>query len=139
MASTFNDVRSAIEGRVATEMALSPSYQVSYQNVPFTAPNDAPWISTAIRFGDNAYATLMAPAAGKNRQVGTVVIDVYTQVGIGAGSNFTIAERLKDLFDRQTVSGIIFDGASGPAQVLPSSPQGHYQTQITITFEAYLE
>ena len=139
MASTFNDVRSAIEGRVATEMALSPSYQVSYQNVPFTAPNGAPWIRTAIRFGDNAYATLMAPAAGKNRQVGTVVVDVFTQTGVGAGSNFTIAERLKDLFDRQIVNGIIFDAASGPAQILPSSPEGHYQTQITITFEAYLE
>jgi hypothetical protein len=139
MASTFNDVRSAIEGRIATEMAVSPSYQVSYQNVPFTVPDDSPWVRTAIRFGDNAYATLMAPAAGKNRQVGTVVIEVFTQVGVGTGSNFVIAERLKGLFDRQTVSGIIFDAASGPAQVLPSSPEGHYQTQITITFEANQE
>jgi hypothetical protein len=36
MSSTYNDVRAAIEGRIATELALAPDYPVSYQNVPFT-------------------------------------------------------------------------------------------------------
>ena len=40
MSSTFNDVRAAIEGRIATEMALNPAYPVSYQNAPFTPPNN---------------------------------------------------------------------------------------------------
>jgi hypothetical protein len=38
MSSTYNDVRAAIEGRIATELALAPAYPVSYQNVPFTHP-----------------------------------------------------------------------------------------------------
>jgi hypothetical protein len=140
MSSTYNDVRAAIEGRIATEMAIAPIYPVSYQNVPFSPPNNTPWLQVFIRFGDNAYATLRPiGSSGFNRQNGTLVVNVFTPVGVGAGANFTIAERVKDLFDRRTVSGIIFDAASGPAQVAPASPEPYYQTQITITFEAYVD
>lgn len=140
MSSTYNDVRAAIEGRIATEMAIAPIYPVSYQNVPFSPPNNTPWLQVFIRFGDNAYATLRPiGSSGFNRQNGTLVVNVFTPVGVGAGANFTIAERVKDLFDRRTVSGIIFDAASGPAQVTPASPEPYYQTQVTITFEAYVD
>jgi hypothetical protein len=135
MSSTYNDVRAAIEGRIATQMAISPAYPVSYQNVPFTPPNNAPWLQAFIRFGDNAYATLRS----FNRQNGTLVVNVFTPVGAGAAANFTIAERVKDLFDRAKFSSIIFDPASGPAQVTPAAPEPYYQTQLTATFEAYLD
>lgn len=140
MSSTYNDVRAAIEGRIATEMALAPSYPVSYQNVPYTPPNNTPWLQVFIRFGDNAYATLQPIGSGGfNRQNGTLVVNIYTPIGVGAGANFTIAERIKDLFDRAKFSTIIFDAASGPAQVIPASPEPYYQTQLTATFEAYLD
>ena len=140
MSSTYNDVRAAIEGRIATQMAVAPVYPVSYQNVPFTPPNNTPWVQVFIRFGDNNYATLLPTgSAGFNRQTGTLVVNVYTPIGAGAAANFTIAERLKDLFDRVKLSSIIFDAASGPAQVTPAAPEAYYQTQLTITFEAYLD
>ena len=135
MSSTYNDVRAAIEGRIATQMAIAPAYPVSYQNVPFTPPNNTPWLQVFVRFGDNNYATLTS----FNRQNGVLVVNVFTPIGVGAAANYTIAERVKDLFDRQTVSGIIFDAASGPAQVTPASPEPYYQTQLTITFEAYVD
>lgn len=139
MSSTYNDVRAAIEGRIATQMAASPAYPVAYQNVPFTPPNNAPWVQVSIRFGDNNYATLLGPSTGFNRQTGTLVINIFTPQGQGAAANYTIAERLKDLFDRVKLSSIIFDAASGPAQVMPASPEPYFQTQVTITFEAYLD
>jgi hypothetical protein len=139
MSSTYNDIRAAIEGRIAIEMALAPSYPVSYQNVPFTPPNNAPWVQASIRFGDNNYATLLGPSTGFNRQTGTLVLNVFTPQGQGAAANYTIAERLKDLFDRVKLSSIIFDAASGPTQVTPASPEPYFQTQVTITFEAYLD
>ncbi len=135
MTSTYNDIRAAIEGRIATQMAIAPVYPVSYQNVPFTPPNNAPWLQVFIRFGDNAYATLTS----FNRQNGTLVVNVFTPIGAGAAANFTIAERIKDLFDRAKFSSIIFDPASGPAQVTPAAPQPYYQTQLTATFEAYVD
>ena len=139
MSSTYNDVRAAIEGRIATQMAISPAYPVSYQNVPFTPPNNAPWVQVFIRFGDNNYATLLPTGTGFNRQTGTLVVNTFTPVGNGAAANFTIAERIKDLFDRAKFSSIIFDAASGPAQITPAAPEPYYQTQLTATFEAYLD
>lgn len=139
MTSSYNDVRAIIEGRIDTEMNDAPTYPVSFQNVPFTPPNTTPWIAVNIRFGDNNYATLQGPNPGFNRQIGTLVLDVYTPKGVGAGNNYTIAERLKDLFDRQNIQSIIFDAASGPADVVPPSPEAYFQTQTTITFQAYLE
>ena len=139
MSSTYNDVRAAIEGRIATELALSPAYQVSYQNVPFTPPNNTSWVQVFIRFGDNNYATLLGPSTGFNRQTGTLVVNVFTPQGQGTAANFTIAERIKDKFDRAKFSSIIFDAASGPAQVTPASPEPYFQTQLTATFEAYLD
>jgi len=140
MSSTLNEVRAAIEGRIATQMAIAPAYPVSYQNVPFTPPNNTPWLQVFIRFGDNTYATLLPTGnVGFNRQNGTLVVNIYTPVGVGPAANLTIAERIKDLFDRVTVSGVIFDAASGPAQVTPASPEPYFQTQLTITFEAYLD
>jgi len=140
MSSTINDVRAAIEGRIATQMAIAPAYPVSYQNVPYTPPNNAPWLQAFIRFGDNAYATLLPTgSAGFNRRNGTLVVNIFTPIGVGTAANFTIAERVKDLFDRAKFSGIIFDPISGPAQVTPAAPQPYYQTQLTATFEAYLD
>jgi hypothetical protein len=135
MSSTYNDVRSAIEGRIATQMAIAPAYPVSYQNIPFTPPNNSPWLQVFLRFGDNNYATLTS----FNRQNGTLVVNVFTLIGAGAAANFTIAERIKDLFDRAKFSSIIFDAASGPSQVTPAAPEPYYQTQLTITFEAYVD
>jgi hypothetical protein len=69
MSSTFNDVRAAIEGRIATEMALAPAYPVAFQNAPFTPPNNTPWVASFLRFGSNNYATLQPPTTGNRLTV----------------------------------------------------------------------
>lgn len=139
MSSTYNDVRAAIEERIAAELAKSPTYPVSFPGVPFTPPNNAPWLQVVVRFGDNDYATIAAPSSGMNRQSGVLVVNVFTPQGQGSAANYTIAERVKDLFDRQNLSGIIFDAPSGPAPITPASPEPYMQTQLTITFSAYLD
>ena len=140
MTSTYNDIRAAIEERIAAELAKAPVYPVSYQNIPFTPPNNSPWLQVFLRLGDNAYATLLpVGSAGFNRQNGTLVVNVFTPIGAGTAANFTIAARITDLFDRAKFSSIIFDPASGPSQVTPAAPEPYYQTQLTATFEAYVD
>jgi len=139
MSSAYNDIRQAIEARIATEMAESPSYQVSYENVPFVPPNNSTWIKVQIRFGANSYGTLLGPATGINIQAGIAVISIFSPIGVGTGDNFTLAERLKNLFDRKTVSQIIFDAAEGPAIVESAAPESYFQTELAITFNAHLK
>ena len=139
MTSSYNDIRSAIEARIATEMAESPSYQVSYENVPFTPPSNGTWIKVRVPFGANSYATLIGPSTGSNRQSGILLLSIFSPVGVSAGANFTVAERLKDLFDRKTVSQIIFDAAEGPGVIDTASPESFFQTDLAITFNAFVQ
>jgi hypothetical protein len=150
MSSTLNDVRGSIEWRIASEMAKEPSYPVAFQNVPFKPPNNQPWLQMSIRYGDSGYATLVEPGVGFNRQNGVLVVNVFTPVSIGTGANYDIADRIKALFDRANFGGIKFDPASGPNEVSAALLQSgvsvssalaaaYYQTQLTITFEAYLD
>ena len=80
---SYNTIRAAIEGRIATELARSPSYPVSYQNVPFTPPSDRPWLPTFIRFGDNNYATVRTI----KRPTSTLAVKVYPPPGQGTAAN----------------------------------------------------
>ena len=73
---------------------------------------------------------------GINSVVGLVVLNVFTEDGIGSGANFTICKRLRDLYNRITVSGVIFDAVVGP-EILTEPPEGKFATQIRITFETY--
>ena len=130
---TINTIRATIEQRIATEMALAPPYPVHYGNAPFNPPNNSPWLDVALRFGDDAYATV----SDFNRQNGVLVVNIYAPIGTGAAIAFTIAERIKALFNRINTGGIIFQAGNGPSQVLPASPEAYYQLQVIIPFEAY--
>lgn len=139
MTSTYNNVRAVIEGRIATEMASSPALSVAFPNVPFTPTDSESWIKVSLQFEDSNYFTLRGPNPGFNRQAGIVVLDVFTAIGVGAGANYTITERIKDLFDRINVSGVKFDAPSGPTVIEPAAPAAYFQTQVSVTFDAYLQ
>ena len=68
--------------------------------------------------------------------MGLVTCNIYTKQGLGAGENFTIAKRVRDLFNRITVSDVRFDPPVGP-EVSVANPVGKFQTQVRITFELY--
>ena len=68
--------------------------------------------------------------------MGLTTFNIYTEQGLGAGANFDIAERLRNLFNRVTVSDVRFDPPVGP-EILQSTPECKFQTQIRITFELY--
>lgn len=139
---SLNTLRSHIEGRIATEFASDPALQVSYQNVPFTPPNNTSWVQTNIIWGDSIYATILTESDrgtgdGYDRRNGTLVFNIFSPRGEGPGAGLTIAQRCIDLFSRLKLENIIFDPANGPRTIEPSSPEGFYQTQVTVSFHAY--
>ena len=56
---------------------------------------------------------------------------------MGQGQTLLFAKDL-DLYNKITVSDVIFDSPIGP-EILASSPEGKFQTQLRITFEIYEE
>ena len=134
-AINLNTVRQTIEARLATELASSPAIPVVFNNMPFDSSAQDSFVQCTTSFGAGSYLT-QGDASGTNSVVGLLVLNVFTNSGIGSGTNFTICKRLRDLYNKETVSNVIFDSPIGP-EVLSQSPEGKFQTQIRITFEIF--
>ena len=132
----LNTVRSTIEARLATELASSPALPVVFNNMTFDSTTEDTFVQCLTSFGDHQYLTQGDTSNAFNNIIGLVVLNIFTEEGIGAGANYTIGKRLRDLYNRVTVSNVIFDSPIGP-EVLTSSPEGKFQTQIRITFNIY--
>ena len=132
----LNTVRSTIEARLATELASSPAIPVVFNNMTFDSTAEDTFVQCITSFGAGEYLTMGGTSDSDNNVVGLVLLNVFTEEGLGAGSNFTICKRLRDLYNRVTVSNVIFDSPVGP-EILASSPEGKFQTQIRITFNIY--
>ena len=135
----LNTVRKIIESRLKDEFRLGPSIPLIFNNVPFDDSSADQYIQCVTSFGASEYLTQEAPnssTTSTNLIVGLCLFNIFTKQGIGSGSNFAICKRLRDLFNRITVSDVRFDAPEGPL-ILQSSPEGRFQTQISITFEIY--
>ena len=135
-ATDLNTVRSTIEARLATELASSPAIPVVFNNMTFDSTAEDTFVQCITSFGAGEYLTMGGTTDSDNNVVGLVLLNVFTEEGLGAVSNFTICKRLRDLYNRVTVSNVIFDSPVGP-EILASSPEGKFQTQIRITFNIY--
>jgi len=135
-ATDLNTVRSTIEARLATELASSPAIPVVFNNMTFDSTAEDTFVQCVTSFGTGSYLTMGGSANSTNSLVGLILLNVFTEEGLGAGSNFLIGKRLRDLYNNITVSNVIFDSPIGP-EILASSPEGKFQTQLRITFEIY--
>ena len=135
-ATDLNTVRSTIEARLATELASSPAIPVVFNNMTFDSTAEDTFVQCITSFGAGEYLTMGGSANSTNNVVGLLLINIFTEEGIGAGSNLIIGKRLRDLYNNITVSNVIFDSPVGP-EILASSPEGKFQTQIRITFNIY--
>ena len=135
-ATDLNTVRSTIEGRLATELASSPAIPVVFNNMTFDSTAEDTFVQCVTSFGSGSYLTMGGSANSTNSVVGLILLNIFTEEGIGPGSNLTIGKRLRDLYNNITVSNVIFDSPIGP-EILTLSPEGKFQTQLRITFEIF--
>jgi len=138
-ATDLNTVRATIEKRLNDEFRIGPSIPLVFNNIPFDASSVDQYIQCVTSFGEIEYLTQQAPnssTTATNLVVGLTTFNIYTEQGLGAGANFAICKRLRNLFNRITVSDVRFDPPVGP-EVSVSNPEGKFQTQVRITFELY--
>ena len=138
-ATDLNTVRATIEKRLNDEFRIGPSIPLVFNNIPFDASSVDQYIQCITSFGSSSYLTQQAPnssTTSTNLVVGLITCNIYTKQGLGAGANFTLSKRVRDLFNRITVSDVRFDPPVGP-EVSEATPEGKFQTQVRITFELY--
>ena len=135
-ATDLNIVRQTIEARLATELASSPAIPVVFNNQPFDSTTQDTFVQCITSFGTGGYLTLGGSANSTNSVVGLVLLNIFTEENIGAGANYVIGKRLRDLYNNITVSNVIFDSPVGP-EVSEANPEGKFQTQIRVTFQIF--
>ena len=138
-ATNLNTVRATIEQRLDEEFRTDEVIPLVFNNVPFDAANVDQYIQFITSFGSSQYLTQQAPnssTTSTNLIVGLITFNIYTAQGLGAGANFDIAKRIRDLYNRISVSDVRFDPPVGP-EILQATPEGKFQTQVRITFELY--
>jgi len=135
-AINLNTVRATIEKRLDDEFRTGRVIPIVFNNVPFDASSTDLYIQCITSFGESQYLTQGTNTTATNNVVGLTIFNIYSKQGVGAGSNFDICKRLRDLYNRITISSVIFDAPIGP-EILQSSPEGKFQTQIRITFTIY--
>lgn len=135
-ATDLNTVRATIEQRLNDEFRIGPNIPLVFNNVPFDASTVDQYIQCVTSFGASQYLTQGSNTNSTNNIVGLTTFNIYTSQGLGSGANFAICKRLRDLYNRITVSSVIFDAPIGP-EIFTSSPEGKFQTQIRITFSIY--
>ena len=135
-ATNLNTVRATIEKRLHDEFRIGQNIPIVFNNVPFDASTVDRYIQCSVGFGSSEYVTQGTDSSASNLVVGLCIFNIYTEQGLGAGANFAICKRLRDLYNRITVSSVIFDAPIGP-EITTSNPEGKFQTQIRITFSIY--
>ena len=135
-AVNLNTVRATIEKRLNDEFKTGQRIPLVFNNVPFDSSTVDRYIQCNTSFGASEYLTQGTNTDSFNLIVGLTIFNIYTAQGLGAGANYTIGKRVRDLYNRMTVSDVRFDAPIGP-EILQSSPEGKFQTQIRITFEIY--
>tara|TARA_R100000152_G_C6692514_1_gene123802 strand:- start:264 stop:689 length:426 start_codon:yes stop_codon:yes gene_type:complete len=136
-AANLNTIRATIESRIQTELSGSPTTPVVFQNSAYTPTPNSSWCQCLVSFGDSVYQSLGGATSSTNNISGVVSVNIFTPKGKGAGANFTLAKRIRDLYNRIIVSGVSFDSPIGPQVLEVSNPEGYFQTQIRVTFDVF--
>ena len=135
-ATDLNTVRSVIEQRLITELNKAPIISVVFNNMPFESITKNSFVQSNISFGSGEISSQGNQTNANTIIVGLLTLNVFTKQCVGSGENFKICNRLRDLYNRITVSGVIFDAVVGP-EILAQPLEGKFVTQLRITFETY--
>ncbi len=136
-ATDLNTVRATIESRLELELQDTPPIPVVFQNNAYKPTPNSSWCQCLISFGDSTYQSLGGATSSTNDISGVLSVNIFTPKGKGSGSNFKIAKRVRDLYNRIIVSGVSFDSPIGPQVLENSNPEGYFQTQIRVTFNVF--
>ena len=132
----LNTVRKTIEARLENELASTPPIPLVFNNMALDSTSNASFVQCQVSFGTGQITSQGDQTNANTIVVGLITLNIFTEQGIGSGGNFTICKRLRDLYNRITVSDVIFDAVVGP-EILSQPPEGKFVTQLRVTFETY--
>tara|TARA_R100000353_G_scaffold4708_5_gene6820 strand:+ start:1957 stop:2382 length:426 start_codon:yes stop_codon:yes gene_type:complete len=130
----LNTVREKIEEKLIDEFSNVPPLEIVFGNQPFQPVAGTGFIQCLIEFTTNGYLTLGGITNSFNSQEGVITINIFTKIGVGMGNNFTVAKRIRDLYNRVRINDIFFEPSTGPTLIETAAPEGYVQSVMSIPF-----
>ena len=120
----------AIETRFATEFAiLRPSAPIDRDNVTFT-PSATPWVRISVSPGGSNAASV---GVSHYRDTGVVFVQIFTELGQGAGTAQAIADDVVSIFRGISLTALSF---LDPVVVRVGHHENHYQMNVRIPYRS---
>lgn len=104
---------------------------VQWPNKTFVEPEETPWVRLEIHPQQGLVATL--GNNGYNEQQGAFFCQIFTPIGDGTITGYTLAEEFKTLFDRQTLDDVIFE-VTGFNEITEAASSKWHHIQCSIDF-----
>ena len=121
----LENLRQDIEVYLSTNFTAHP---IRYENVPFTIPDNTPWVSCHIKRG----GLTQEEFANTGYEVfGVLILQVFTPLNKGMNESNTISDSLATLFERVNVGTVWF---SHPDINDVGPDNNWYQVNISIPF-----
>ena len=102
---SYEAERASIEGRLSAGWATTA---IAYDNVAFSAQDNAAWIRLNIVNGDSGYRVLES----KKRHTGVIIIQMFAPKNQGSGVLRGYADTLATLFEDQKFDDVVCRNAS---------------------------
>ena len=130
LASIFNTgwVTVPAEGEEA-----EPFSPVQYENIPYTPVTGTKWARFTVISGEANQASIGAPGSNYYRYTGTIQVQCFAPLGLGAAGAKDLADAAIGIFHNKAQSGYIF--RAGYAVTVPNSAtDGWYQVNAIIPY-----
>ncbi len=131
MASDWADERAAIEGYFNTNWGTTTP--IRWENIPFIQPGTQnrtrqPWVALFIREATAGKASIGATPL--RRSVGTIVVQIFTDLNIGTNLARDYASQVADLWRDVTITSV---GTTNGIIAIGGAHDGAFNTEPHIT------
>ena len=130
LASIFNTGWVTVPGEGEESEQFSP---VQYENLPYTPETGTKWVRFTVISGEANQASIGAPGQNYYRYTGTVQIQCFAPLNMGAAGAKELADKAIGIFHNKIQSGYVFR-AGYAVTVNNSTASGWYQVNAIIPY-----
>ena len=136
LSTTYDTILTRFKAQMDT---LRPLVPIAWPNMPFDPLTDfnsathQGWARIAIQAGEQNQASIGGTRTRRWRQVGLILVQVFTPTDVGANTAIAIADDVGTALRGVTISGVVFKASS----VIPigrEDDEPFYQVNITTPF-----
>lgn len=130
--TSFSDAREAIRVRFNTLWTTTPK---AFANVPFTPVAGTAFVALEIVGGDTFQAAVGSPSQALFREVGIIMLHIFTPVNEGSGLGQEFADDLAEIFRGKEFSNVLCFAPQIDSPTVADETGNFFRITLSIPFQ----